>query len=164
MNRNMKLLVASALAATALAWFISERLRPTFTVLPNGFVLRDQDVLTSDRRTVLVTDAELLCFDDRFLFATSLDRDHGGLFDAQSQNRVKAADHPEIDAPGGLNYGRQSCNGYYTAWVGPGLLQDGAEWPFMPSCYSVNHANTALRDRSWLNRPCDSDKRPGLKP
>lgn len=130
----------------------SNRERPV--TLPNGFVLYDDTLFTPDGMTTLAGDIEFVCFDDRFLVVISKTRGQSGLFDAQTRSEVSKEAHPEIFQPGGLKYGRQACNGYYTAMIGPGLLR-GDPSPFQPYCDYVNHDNHALKDKAWLNRPCD---------
>ena len=129
------------------------------TVLPNGFILRGQSVVMSaDHRDVLTKQAELVCFDDRFLIATPLqggkhvvlDRLSPGPAGPPPQDREQAL--ALLDAPGG-------CNGYFNRMIPPGLLHDAAEWPALPPCDSVNRQNPALTNRDWLERPCDAGAR-----
>lgn len=115
---------------------------------------REHGYFASDCSIVLSSDAEFLCFDDRFLIVTSLRDGQRVLFDSQSQRQLDQHSHPELNAPGGLLDGSNSCNGYYTRMMGPGLLHDNGEWPVIPSCESVNTGNVNPRDRNWLNRPC----------
>lgn len=130
--------------------------------LPNGFILsqirpwfdaQHDDLLTSEGKSTLSTDIEGVCFDDRFVYIWPRTRGQGGLFDSMLQARVSQKDHPEIFEPGGLKFGALTCNGYYTAMLGPGLLY-GKRPPFQPSCDMVNRANTALKDPTWFERPC----------
>lgn len=127
------------------------------TVLPNGLVLRNDDLLTTDERKVLATDIEFVCFDDRFTIAGSRTLGQSGLFDAVVDEKVLVQDHPEIFQPDGLKYGKNTCNGYYTWMIGPRLLVSGNRPPFLPPCESVNRENMALKDKAWLNHPCLDD-------
>lgn len=150
-----KLLAAAVIAGILLIWMSGVFRRPMETVLPNGFIVQDYAVVLSrDRSTVLSRDAEFLCFDDRYLYVTSMQVGKAKLFDSQSQRQVDKRSLPELRAPGGLFYGRKSCNGYYTAMLGPGLLHDDATLPFLPPCDSVNTDNPGLKNRAWLSRPC----------
>lgn len=147
--------LAAAITALSLIGFIALMPAPVETVLPNGFVIQGNTViLSSDRRVVLSNDAEFICFDDRFLIVTSLRDGKRGLLDSQSQRQIEEHSQPELNAPDGLLHGPNNCNGYYTRMMGPGLLHDNGEWPFIPSCESVNRGNLSLGDRAWLNRPC----------
>lgn len=128
---------------------------PPETVLPNGFVIRGQRVVLSrDRRTVLSDDAEFICFNDRFMLVTSIRGRPTKLLDSQVQGPVNRESREELYAPGGLFFGPKTCNGYHTAMVGPGLLHDGAGWPFLPSCEGLNTSNPTLKVREWFDRPC----------
>lgn len=142
------------LAALATHWW---RAREIPFVLPNGFLIKGSQLMTPDGRRVLVEDVEFLCFDDRFVEASSTIAGQGGLFDAKIGGEVPPEDHPEINQPGGLKYGRSVCNGYYTGLVGPGLLAPGNRLPFLPRCEGVNRTNPRLKDKSWLERPCRAD-------
>jgi hypothetical protein len=124
--------------------------------LPNGFILSGENLVSPDRKTILATDLEFICFDDRFLSASSRQPGQSGLFDGLTGARTSSDDHPEIYQPGGLKQGGQGCNGYYTWLIGPNLLMDGNHAPFLPPCLSVNRANPALKDKAWLDRPCDN--------
>ena len=152
---RLRLLAAVGIAGLSLFAMLGFPRWPVETTLPNGFVIQgDTVVLSRDRRTVLSEDAEFICFDDRFLSIISLDGGRKVLFDNRSQDQVDVRSHPEITAPGGLLHGDNGCNGYHTRMMGPGLLHDNGEWPFIPSCESVNMGNLILGDRAWLNRPC----------
>lgn len=133
--------------------------------LPNGMILRREfdfqwtergDLYAADGGTLLARDVEFVCFDDRYVQA-------GRLFDAETGGPVAFEDRPEINEGHGLRAGRGGCNGYYTGMLGPGLLYDGLEAPFLPPCEWRNFDNPTLKDRAWLNRPCEYDddrKRP----
>lgn len=127
--------------------------RERWVTLPNGFVLKGSHLLSADFRSILASDIEGVCFDDRFLIVISKRRGQSGLFDAKTRNKVSEEAYPEIFQPDGLKYGRGGCNGYYTAMIGPGLLSGGPA-PFLPRCASINRENRALKDKAWLNRPC----------
>lgn len=130
------------------------RLLPPETVLPNGFVIRGNDVvLWPGGKEIANDDVDFICFDDRYLWILTI---RGGslLLDAQTLRRVDQGDGYRLIDPSGLRTSGVACNGYYTSMNGPGLLHDGARFPFLPDCRYVNHANPALRDKAWLNRPC----------
>ena len=143
------ILAALVCCAVAFCWQCSP-----LTVLPNGLILRDNDLLTRDQRTVLARDIEFLCFDDQFVIVGVRTGTDNGLFDEESSASIAVEGRPEVFMPGGLKYGRRACNGYYTSMVGPQLLVAGNRPPFLPNCTSVNRENAALKDQSWLNRPC----------
>jgi hypothetical protein len=130
--------------------------------LPNGMVLiRSFDWSRSGRNDLLATngvdtlarDIEGICFDDRYVLVQSYDWQSTGLYDAETNGRVRM-DYAEAMRMSGLSHGN-GCNGYYTSWIGPGLLYEGNTAPFLPRCTSRNLDNEALRDRSWFDRPCD---------
>lgn len=148
--RRLKYIIPAVVLAylSLVAW----NLRTREVTLPNGFILRGETLLASDRR-LLVTDLEFVCFDDHFLIATSVRRGQGGLFEATTQSRVPYDQHPEIYEPGGLKYGPATCNGYYTGMLGAGLIH-GERPPFLPNCGWVNRDNPNLQNRAWLERPC----------
>lgn len=145
------IVVAALFSASLRIWW---NLRETPVTLPNGLVLLGDRLLSSDQKATLVADVEFLCFDDRFVMATSKTRGQGGLFDGRTGARAQLEGHPEIYEPGGLKFGHGGCNGYYTALTGPGLLGDRNRPPFLPPCESVNRENSALKNKDWLNRPC----------
>lgn len=154
MKPSARLLICLALGSALVMAFPA---RERWITLPNGFVLKGNSLLSSDFRSVLASDIEFVCFDDRFLEVISEMRGQSGLFDAETQNRVSRELHPEIFQPSGLKFGRRSCNGYYTWMLGPELLVAGNRPPFLPGCESVNRENTALKDKAWLERPCTDD-------
>jgi len=156
--------VGALLIIVTLGW--TSRFRDQVT-LPNGMVLvRSFDWSRSGRNDLLATngvdtlarDIEGICFDDRYVLVQSYDWQSTGLYDAETDGRVRM-DYAEAMRMSGLSHG-SGCDGYYTRWVGPGLLYDGNAAPFLPSCASGNVENEALRDRNWFDRPCD----PGLPP
>lgn len=130
--------------------------------LPSGMQLRREfdwrhsgrwDLFARNGRTRLARDVEFVCFNDRYVFVRSYERPFTGLYDAETDSRVPVnySDAMEIsglDKPGG------GCNGFFTGWVGPGLLLDNRRPPFVPPCTWRNVDNEALRDRAWLERPC----------
>ncbi|MFQ5635571.1 MAG: hypothetical protein ACE5G3_09625 [Gammaproteobacteria bacterium] len=131
--------------------------------LPNGMVVqrsfdftRDSrhDLLGRDGTTPLARDVEFLCFNDRYVWVISHDRDQTGLFDGDSGAKVAGLSRREAFAVSGLRGNGKTCNGYFTAMVGPGLLYDGNTDPFLPSCDWRNSGNTALLHRDWFERPC----------
>lgn len=138
--------------------------------LPNGFILKREfelwfddrdDMFAADGRTVLARDVEFLCFNDSFAWLTSYERGHAGLYDAATQSRVRRGKFEEMLEKSGLQVQGKTCNGYFTAMLGPGLLyDDGPESPFLPRCSRRNLGNAALSDRSWLERPCRADDWP----
>ncbi|MGM0584741.1 MAG: hypothetical protein ACQEUZ_08820 [Pseudomonadota bacterium] len=132
-------------------------------ILPNGMQLGREfdwnrygrwDLFTTNGRTRLARDVEFVCFNDRYVFVHSKNREYTGLYDAEADNRVTVG-YSQAMAISGLS-DRNGCNGYYTSWIGPGLLYEGNTAPFLPRCASRNLDNETLRDRSWFERPCDS--------
>lgn len=116
------------------------------------------DLFARDGKSRLSRDVEFVCFNDRYVFVYSKEREFTGLYDAEADGGGRVVSSQAM-AISGLS-GRHGCNGYYTSWVGPGLLYDGATAPFLPRCASRNLHNEALGDRSWFDRPCD----PGPSP
>ena len=109
------------------------------------------DLFAADGRTVLARDIESVCFNDRYVEAD------GGLLDGQTNQLISRHDwdtYLKVYRSSGLQNGH-GCNGYYTGMVGPGLLYDGNEAPFLPPCEWRNLENPSLADRSWFDRPCD---------
>ena len=152
------LILLWALVAGA-RWAMSFRESVT---LPNGMQFGREfdwnrygrwDLFAENGRTLLARDVEFVCFNDRYVFVQSYDRGFTGLYDAETDSRLPV-DYSQAMAISGLGTGN-GCNGYYTSWIGPGLLYDGNTAPFLPRCASRNLDNEALRDRSWFDRPCD---------
>lgn len=112
------------------------------------------DLFATNGKSRLARDVEFVCFNDRYIFVRSYDRESTGLYDAETDSRVPV-DYSQAMAISGLS-DRNGCNGYYTSWVGPGLLYEGNTAPFLARCASRNLDNEALRDRSWFDRPCDA--------
>lgn len=130
--------------------------------LPNGLVLQRAfdgsrfgrwDLYTPDREQQLARDVEFLCFNDLYVYAQAKAPGFSGLFDADTRGR-QALDYGAAMALSGLDKPGGGCNGYYTGWIGPGLLREGGKAPFLPSCALRNVQNTALRHPAWLARPC----------
>jgi hypothetical protein len=154
-----------ALALIAAARWI-ERMQASVT-LPNALVLarafdwtllgRD-DLLAADGRTLLARDVETVCFDDRYVWVRSRNADHTGLYDAAAGSRIEGLGYPEAMEASGLG-GGSGCAGYYLGMVGPGLLYDGNEAPFLPPCDWRNVGNGTLEARSWFDRPCAGGRR-----
>ncbi|MDF0599863.1 hypothetical protein P1J78_03865 [Psychromarinibacter sp. C21-152] len=135
--------------------------------LPSGMQLGRQfdwtryarwDLFATTGRTPLSRDVAFVCFNDRYVFVHSKDRELTGLYDAETDSRVRM-DYAHAMAISGLSDGN-GCNGYYTDWIGPGLLYEAKAAPFLPRCASRNLDNEALGNRSWFDRPCD----PGPSP
>lgn len=130
--------------------------------LPSGMVLDREfnwtlsgrwDLLATNGRTRLARDVDFVCFNDRYVFAQSHDRAFTGLYDAESDSKVPV-DYSDAMDVSGLSKPGAGCDGYYTGWVGPGLLLDDGRPPFVPPCAWRNVDNEALRDRAWFERPC----------
>lgn len=111
------------------------------------------DLFATDGRTRLARDVEFLCFNDRYVFVQSYDRAFTGLYEAESGSRVPV-DYARAMVISGLSKPGEGCDGYYTGWVGPGLLLDAGRPTFVPPCAWRNVDNEALRDRAWFERPC----------
>ena len=156
-------------AIVILAVLMLNGYRERFTdsvTLPNGMILKREfdfskrerdDMFASDGRTVLARDIEGVCFNDRYVLVNAYTREQGGLFDRMTDGRVPTDDQDAYlatEQASGLQ-GDRGCNGYYFAWLGPGLLYGGPE-PFRPSCDWRNLSNQSLADRSWFDRPCSS--------
>lgn len=133
--------------------------------LPNGMILRREfdfsrygrhDMYAADGQMVLVRGVDMVCFDDRFIEVVAMDTRRGGIFDALSAGswslRGKDSEVAQRALAGG-----HGCNGYYTGMLGPDLLYDGDDRPFLPPCDWRNFANPALRHKDWLLRPCSQD-------
>lgn len=154
-----------ALALIVVARWIDSMQRSV--TLPNGMVLarsfdwtlagRD-DLLAAEGGPVVARDIEAVCFADRYVWAWSRDRARTGLYDAATGARLDGLDYPEAMDVSGLG-GGSGCGGYYLAMIGPGLLYDGNEAPFLPSCAWRNAGDETLEDRGWFDRPCIDDER-----
>lgn len=130
--------------------------------LPNGMHLVREfdwnrygrwDLFATDGQTRLARDIEFVCFNDRFIYVQARERVSEGLYDAEIDSRV-TADYSEAMGISGLYKPGEGCDGYYTGWVGPGLLLDDGRDPFVPPCAWRNIDDERLRDRGWFERPC----------
>ena len=130
--------------------------------LPSGMVLRREfnwtlsgrwDLFASDGRTRLARDIEFVCFNDRYVYVQARERGYEGLYDAESDSRLQVEYSEAMDISG-LHKDGESCGGYYTGWIGPGLLLDDGRYPFVPPCAWRNIDDDSLRDRDWFERPC----------
>lgn len=121
------------------------------------------DLFATNGRARLARDVEFVCFNDRYVFVRSYDRAFTGLYDAETDSKVpveysEAMDISGLSKPGG------GCSGYYTGWVGPGLLLDDGRHPFVPPCAWRNVENDTLRDRAWFERACAPGPWPPERP
>ncbi len=128
-------------------------------ILPNGMVVKKQlgartALFSTDGMTRLASNIEFVCFNDRYVWVESLDRNETGLFDNISNSRVSSSSLSDMYRLSGLTGNRRACNGYSTSMLGPELLFDGNKPPFQPSCDSQNIANPSLKQRGWFDRPC----------
>lgn len=133
--------------------------------LPNGMVVRREfdfsrmgrdDLFAADGRTRLVRDVDMICFDDRYVFALAFAEGQGGFFDLLSADArpMRGADR---DAAEEALAGGHGCGGYYTGMLGAEFLYDGNNRPFLPPCNWRNFSNPVLQHKDWLLRPCDAD-------
>ncbi len=130
--------------------------------LPNGMQLGREfnwnrhgrwDLVATNGRTRLARDIEFVCFNDRYVFVDTYERAFTGLYDAEADSSVPV-DYSDAMDVSGLSKPGEGCDGYYTGWVGPGLLLDDGRPPFVPPCAWRNVDNETLRDRAWFERPC----------
>jgi hypothetical protein len=155
-----------AAAALALLAMVGYLLRfNDQVVLPNEMVVKRQfdftrqgrqDLFAPDGTTRLARAVEFICFNDRFVYATSYERTQGGYFDGLTRAWSRKRDYDALVAAGAtadlLPKGK-TCDGYYTGMLGPSLLY-GDPAPFEPPCQWRNLGNPTLLDRGWLDRPC----------
>ena len=135
--------------------------------LPSGMVLarasdwtlsgRD-DLLAADGRTPVARDVETVCFNDLYVWVRSREADSTGLYDAAAGAKLDGLDYSEAMEASGLD-GGFGCGGYYLGMVGPSLLYDGNEAPFLPSCAWRNVGDETLEHRDWFDRRCIEDNR-----
>jgi hypothetical protein len=165
-----KLVTVLSVASCALALIVAarwiDRMQRSVT-LPNGMMLarsfdwtfagRD-DLLAPKGGPVVARDVEAVCFNDRYVWAQSRVAGHTGLYDAAVGARLDGLGYPEAMDVSGLG-GGAGCGGYYLGMVGPGLLYDGNEAPFLPPCAWRNVGDETLEDRDWFDRPCIEDRR-----
>jgi hypothetical protein len=114
------------------------------------------DLFATNGRTRLARDVEFVCFNDRYVFVHSKNREYTGLYDAEADSRVPV-DYSDAMDISGLSRPGGGCDGYYTGWVGPRLLLDHGRPPFVAPCAWRNVDNDELRDRTWFERPCQPD-------
>lgn len=109
--------------------------------LPNGMVLARavdwtlsgrHDLVVANGRIPVVRDVETVCFNDRYVWVQSREAGSTGLCDAAAGAKLDSLDYPDAMKASGLN-GGSGCGGYYLGMVGPGLLYDGNEAPFLPT-------------------------------
>jgi len=140
--------------------------------LPSGMVLEREfnwtlsgrwDLFATDGRTRLARDIEFVCFNDRYVYVQARERDSEGLYDAETNSRVQAEYSEAMDISG-LDKPGEGCDGYYTGWVGPGLMLDEGRYPFVPPCAWRNIGDDRLKDRGWFERPCAPGPWPPVGP
>lgn len=128
-------------------------------ILPNGMIAKRQfgggtALYSPDGTTRLASEIEFICFNDRYVWVESFDRNDSGLFDNISNSRVSSSSLSEVYRQSGLTGNRRACNGYITSMVDPELLFDGNQPPFLLSCDALNIGNPTLKQRAWFARPC----------
>ncbi|WP_263566235.1 hypothetical protein [Paracoccus sp. DMF] len=134
---------------------------PKSVTLPNGMMLKLQyyfprapvALFATDGRTILARRLEFLCFNDRYVRITSYKFGDSGIYDAQTDAKVREEQYDTVARE--LRSGRGGCNGYYTGLLGAVFLLDGQRFPFLPPCEWRNLNNPALKNRAWFDRPCD---------
>lgn len=139
-------------------------------LLPNGSIIfrsfeirqvrAEPELYAKDGKTLLAKNIEFICFNDHYVEARSYDRGGGGIFGAQTLLSSANLDYAETLAISGLGGNRKGCNGYFIGMLGPRLLFEGNDWPFLPPCEWRNFDNLTLKDRSWFDRPCATGTTP----
>ncbi|MDQ7776725.1 hypothetical protein [Paracoccus aminovorans] len=117
------------------------------------FPPRSGRAFATDGRTILARRLEFLCFNDRYVRITSYKFGDSGIYDAQTDAKVREEQYDTVARE--LRSGRGGCNGYYTGLLGAVFLLDGQKFPFLPPCEWRNLNNPALKNRAWFDRPCD---------
>lgn len=140
---------------------------PAKLLLPNGSIITRSfyiypfwphpSLYAKDGKTLLAKNIEFICFNDHYVEVSSYDRGGGGIFGAQSELSSPNLDYAETLVLSDLGGNRKGCNGYFIGMLGPRLLFEGNDWPFLPDCDWRNFDNLALQDRSWFDRPCANE-------
>jgi len=152
----------------AVAYVIGSYRFRTYT-LPNGMIVKREyadwllrheyyDIYAPDRVTLMVPEVFMICFNDRYVYASGWRQGDGGMFDSTLNfqplsEAENAAAHRELFKPWG------PCNGYFTGMLGPELLFPNNRPPFLAPCEWRNRSNPSLRNREWLNWPCENTTR-----
>lgn len=161
---GLSTLVAAVLAVATGSWLTRYN---DSVMLPNGFTLKREfefwfkdrdDMYIADGRTLLARDVEFICFNDRFVQATSRELGQGGLFDAETQGRVPPGTFNEMLEESGLSAKGKTCNGHYRPMLGPSFFYDSLKAPFLPDCSDRNIDDPQLVNRQWFERPCVEDR------
>ncbi|MEM1315800.1 MAG: hypothetical protein AAGI51_14675 [Pseudomonadota bacterium] len=130
--------------------------------LPNGMEARRRfdgsrlgrwDLYSVDGRQRLVRGIDFLCFNDRFVDVVPLVQGEGGVFDSEIDGKMEGLTRREKMQISGLR-NRRGCGGYYSAMVGPGVLQRHIRGSRPFSCEIRNPEGPLRRNREWLDKPC----------
>jgi hypothetical protein len=150
----------------AVAYVIGSYRFRTYT-LPNGMIVKREyadwllrheyyDIYAPDGVTLRAPDVCMICFNDRFLEAWGWRQEDGGIFDGYDNGRPLSGSEYTA-ASRELSQPRRSCDGYFIGWLGPELLYPHNRSPFLAPCEWRNRNNPSLRNREWLNWPCEDN-------
>ncbi|WP_298858274.1 hypothetical protein [uncultured Sulfitobacter sp.] len=131
--------------------------------LPNGMIIKQQldlkrrhlgNLLAPDGKTVIAKDIEFVCFNDTHIRVISYIDGENLNYAEQEGRLLTLSSNRETLEEAGLWKEKGSCNGYFDAMIGPGLLYVGNRDPFLPACRHRNLENDALQNPEWLKWPC----------
>ncbi|WP_449045454.1 hypothetical protein [Paracoccus versutus] len=136
---------------------------PKSVTLPNGMMFKLEyyfpgapiALFATDGRKILAREIEFVCFDDRYVSITSYKLGDSGIYDAQTNAKVREEEQDSVEYLL-MHAHRKACNGYYTGLLGAVFLLDGQKYSsLLPPCEWRNLDNPALKNRAWFDRSCD---------
>lgn len=166
-RKMISAVVSLAFVVVLLNFTLGESQADRTVVLPNGMMVMrtfdvsgqgHSDLFAGNGDTRLARNLEFVCFNDRYVWASSYQRSETGLFDSVVGAKLDGMSTKEAFAVSGLGAKNHSCNGYYKVMVGPDLLFDGNTSSLLPSCDQRNLDNPTLLRRDWFRRPCSGNR------
>jgi hypothetical protein len=154
----------------AVAYVIGSYRFRTYT-LPNGMIVKREyadwlltheyyDIYAPDGVTLRVPNVSTICFDDRYVYALGGWQDDGGIFEGifSGYDNGRPLSGPEYtSAHRDLYQPSERCNGYFTLNLEPQTFHPYYRHLFLLPCEWRNRRNPSLRNRTWLNWPCEDN-------
>lgn len=146
--------IASLIAALiVISVIISALQQHRSVVLPNGLIAQNHiflgpRILSSNGEQILIEGYDNVCFTENYIEAR-------GMVPIDVRTGVKVAEHLKSEAYEELNDEFGRCDGYIRSRVEISFLLSQVSPHQRFSCSARNFVNPNLKNKAWLDRPCD---------